>query len=128
MFMKWFNYLLKEIDIPLNGTSHVLYDVCMYDENVGVVVLKDTTNSNFPLIYSTVSGGKSWNEVRYRDGNLPDEISYLSEVDSISKEGESYFIKLGQGDTGTLKANFRSGDMMGWTYMSISYENIHTVG
>ena len=118
----------KEIDIPLNGTSHVLYDVCMYDENVGVVVLKDTTNSNFPLIYSTVSGGKSWNEVRYRDGNLPDEISYLSEVDSISKEGESYFIKLGQGDTGTLKANFRSGDMMGWTYMSIAHENIHTVG
>lgn len=118
----------KEIEIPLNGTSHVLYDVCMFDENVGVILLRDSLNSNFPLIYSTVSGGKSWNEVNFRNSNLPDEITYLNEVDSIFKDGETYFIKLGQGDTGTLKATFSSGDMMGWTYLSFNNENIHTVG
>lgn len=117
-----------EIEIPLNGTSHVLYDICMYDEKVGVLLLKDSSNSNFPIIYSTISGGKSWNQVKYRDGNLPDEITYLNEVDSIEKQGEEYFIKLGQGNNGTLKATFRAVDMIGWLFIRTTNENIHTVG
>lgn len=118
----------NEVEIPLNGTSHVLYDICMYDEKVGVLLLRDSSNSNFPIIYSTISGGKSWNEVKYRDGNLPDEITYLNEVDSIEKQGEEYFIKLGQGNSGTLKATFRAVDMIGWLFMGTNNENIHTVG
>ena len=83
----------KEISLPLNGTSHVVYDFCMYDELVGVLVLRDTLEANFPLVYSTVSGGKTWNEVRYRDSNLPDEITFLSDVDRIEKDGDTYLLK-----------------------------------
>lgn len=117
-----------EVNIPLNGTSHILYDFCMYDENVGVLLLRDSMDSNFPIIYSTISGGKAWSEVKYRNSNLPDEIDYINEVDSITKEGENYFIKLGQGSSGTLKASFRTGDMIGWLFIKTTYENIHTVG
>lgn len=118
----------KEVEVPLNGTSHILIDVCMYDENIGVILLRDTMDSNFPMIYSTISGGKSWNEVRYRESNLPDDITYLYDIDSIEKEEEAYFITLGQGNEGTLKATFRAVDMIGWTYMSKTNRNIHTVG
>ncbi|HIS39198.1 MAG TPA: helix-turn-helix domain-containing protein [Candidatus Onthousia faecavium] len=118
----------EEIPLPLNGTSHVVYDFCMYDELVGVLVLRDTLEANFPLVYSTVSGGKTWNEVRYRDSNLPDEITFLSDVDRIEKDGDTYYIKMGQGDSGTLKATFRTGDMISWSFVKTSEENIHTVG
>ena len=118
----------NEVSIPLNGTAHVLYDVCMYDENIGVILLRDTLNASFPIVYSTISGGKSWNEVRYRDANLPDEITYLSDVDTITKDGNAYYIKLGQGNNGTLKAIFRTSDMQGFQYVNKTNENIHTVG
>ncbi len=118
----------EEIPLPLNGTSHVVYDFCMYDELVGVLVLRDTLEANFPLVYSTVSGGKTWNEVRYRDSNLPDEITFLSDVDRIEKDGDTYYIKMGQGDSGTLKATFRTGDMISWSFAKTSQENVHTVG
>ena len=118
----------EEIPLPLNGTSHVVYDFCMYDELVGVLVLRDTLEANFPLVYSTVSGGKTWNEVRYRDSNLPDEITFLSDVDRIEKDGDTYYIKMGQGDSGTLKETFRTSDMISWSFAKTSQENVHTVG
>ena len=118
----------NEIEVPLNGTSHVLFDICMYDEMVGVMTLRDSINSNFPIIYSTISGGKAWNEVKYREANLPDDITYLSDIDSITKNGEEYYITLGQGNDGTLKATFRANDMINWLYSSKTNSNIHTVG
>lgn len=117
-----------ELELPMNGTSHTLLDVYMYDENVGVVTLTDSMNSNFPIIYSTVSGGKTWNEVKYRESNLPDDISYLIDIDKIEKKEDGYFITLGQGNSGTVKATFRTGDLILWSYSSKTHQNIHTVG
>lgn len=118
----------SEVNIPENGTSHILYDVCMYDENVGIIIIRDSIDSNFPIIYSTTSGGKAWNKVSYQNSNLPDEITYLYDVDSIKKEGEEYYITLGQGNSGTLKVTFRAVDMMNFLYINKTNSNIHTSG
>ena len=58
-------------------------------------------------------------------------VGYLDKNDAviyIEKQGEEYFIKLGQGNSGTLKATFRAVDMIGWLFMGTTNENIHTVG
>ncbi len=119
----------KEVEAPLNGTSNTLIDMFMYDENHGIIVLKDKVDINFPLIYATNDGGENWQEVDFSYFNLPDEITYLTDVDRITKEDNQYYITLGQGNNGILKAVFRTNDLLSpWTFVETKEENIHTVG
>ena len=120
----------KEKKAPEEGTSHILYDLCMYDDQVGVLVLRDRVDSAFPIVYTTQSGGEGWTKVKYADNNIPDEVTYLTEVDSIDLNGNTstYYIKMGQGNGGTLKATFRTGDLTSMSLKEISYEPVHIVG
>lgn len=119
----------EKIDLPLNNTSATLVDLCMYDEKIGVLILENNVDVNFPLIYSTIDGGKTWEKVKFSYFNLPDEIKYLEDIDSITKENEDYIITLGQGEDGTLKAIFKTRNLSSpWSFSEIKRKNIHTVG
>ena len=43
---------------------------------------------DFPIIYATKDGGKDWQEVKFSYFNFPDEIQYIVDIDSITKENE----------------------------------------
>lgn len=119
----------EERQLPLTGTSSTLVDLCMYDENNGVLILDNGVDVNFPLIYATNNSGKSWYEVELSYFNLPDEITYLVDIDSITKENNEYVITLGQGELGTLKAVFKTYNLINpWNFSKTMRKNIHTVG
>lgn len=119
----------EERELPLNDTANTLVDMCMYDENIGVLILDNTSDVNFPIIYATKDGGKSWQEIKFSYFNFPDEIKYIVDIDSIAKENEDYIITLGQGEEGTLKAVFYTRDLfIPWGFRKTLKKNIHTVG
>lgn len=119
----------EERELPLNDTANTLVDMCMYDENIGVLILDNTSDVNFPIIYATKDGGKSWQEIKFSYFNFPDEIKYIVDIDSIAKENEDYIITLGQGEEGTLKAVFYTRDLfIPWGFRKTLRKNIHTVG
>lgn len=78
---------------------------------------------------NTTKGGKNWRKVEFTYFNLPDKITYITDVDKISFENGEYYVQLGQGDTGTLKIIFKTRDLLSnWSFVSTKNENIHTVG
>lgn len=119
----------KEINAPLNGTRSTLKDMCMYDEQNGIIMLHNPDDINMPLIYATDNGGISWQEIKFSYFNLPDEIQYISDVDTITYEDGYYLIKLGQGNSGIIKSYFRTNSLTAnWDFMYTKQENIHSVG
>lgn len=119
----------EEIKAPLNSSSSTLIDMNMYDKNNGVIVLSNSQDENMPDIYGTYDGGKNFQKIEFSYFNLPDEITYLTDVDSITFDGNDYYICMGQGSNGTLKATFKAtGICYPWEFVSTKRENIHTVG
>ena len=119
----------EERELPLNNSANTLVDLCMYDENTGVLILDNTSDVNFPIIYATKDGGKNWQEVKFSYFNFPDEIQYIVDIDSLTKENEDYILTLGQGEKGTLKAVFSTRDLFSpWLFNKTLKKNIHTVG
>lgn len=116
----------NEVKPPLNNSNKTLIDMCMYDSNIGVILLNNPNDDRLPLIYATKDGGKNWKEVKL---NYKDEITYLVDIDSITKEDNQFIIQLGQSKYGTLKAIFKVNDLCdSWQFVKTTNENIHTVG
>lgn len=116
----------NEVKPPLNNSNKTLIDMCMYDSNIGVILLNNPNDDRLPLIYATKDGGKNWKEVKL---NYKDEITYLVDIDSITKEDNQFIIQLGQSKYGTLKAIFKVNDLYdSWQFVKTTNENIHTVG
>ena len=107
----------EEIEAPANCSSETLIDMNMYDKNNGIIMLTNSQDVNMPHIYATTNGGKSWQKIEFSYFNLPDEITYIYDVDSISYVDGYYIIKLGQGETGILKIIFESRDLISpWSF------------
>lgn len=118
----------NESEPPFNNSNKTLIDMCMYDNNDGVILLNNSNDDNFPLIYATKDGGKNWQKVQF-DFDSQDNITYLVDIDSITKEDDQFIIQLGQSKYGTLKAIFKTNDLYSkWKFVKITNENIHTVG
>lgn len=118
-----------EIPAPENCSSSTLMDFMMYDDKIGVIILTNTDNINYPLIYATNDAGEHWDEVKVYP-NL--NVSFYTDVDKIeySKAKKTYTIQMGQGDESVMKMIFTVRDNLKnpWTYEKTLYENIHTVG
>lgn len=120
----------NEVNLPVEDySSETLIDLCMYDKDKGVLILDNSQDVNMPNIYTTTNGGKNWRKIEFTYFNLPDEITYITDVDKITFENGEYYIQLGQGDTGTLKIICKTRDLLSdWAFVSTKKENIHTVG
>ncbi|WP_303202022.1 WD40/YVTN/BNR-like repeat-containing protein [Raoultibacter timonensis] len=115
--------------LPLTMTSSTLEDMAMVDERQGVVALSSGLDGSYPLLYATADTGDTWNSIELPYESLPPEIQYLSNVDGISYRDGSFFLVMGQGDTGTMKATFTATDLVGpWQILEITEETIHNVG
>lgn len=119
----------NEIPTPENCSRSTLMDFMMYDDKIGVIILTNTDNINYPLIYATNDAGEHWDEVKVYP-NL--NVSFYTDVDKIeySKSKKTYTIQMGQGDESVKKMIFTVRDNLKnpWTYEKTVYENIHTVG
>ena len=122
-------YTWKEIEVPFTNSSSTLIDMCMYDENNGIMILSNNEDINFPIIYATVDGGLNFNKVDIDYSQLPNSVTYFVDVDNIKYEDGSYKIMLGQQDLGTLKIIFKTDKLNNkWIFDSTTNMNIHTVG
>lgn len=120
----------KKVNLPVEDySSETLIDLCMYDQDKGIIILNNSQDVNMPNIYATTNGGKIWRKIEFTYFNLPDEIKYITDVDKITFENGEYYIQLGQGDTGTLKIICKTTDLLNnWTFVTTKKENIHTIG
>lgn len=120
----------NEINPPVEDySSEALIDLYMYDKDKGVIALNNSQDINMPNIYATTNGGESWKKVDFTYFNLPDEITYITDIDKITFENGEYYIQLGQGDSGILKPIFRTRDLLNnWEFVRTKQENVHTVG
>ena len=50
--------------LPLDCSTKTLIDLCMLNEEVGVVSLNDGQWENFPLIYVTRDGAENWKQIK----------------------------------------------------------------
>lgn len=119
----------NEIKVPVVGSRSTLMDFMMYNENIGILVLTNTDNINYPLVYATNDAGEHWDEVKIYP-NL--NVSFYTDIDKIeyNKVNKTYTIQMGQGDESVTKMIFTVEDNIKnpWTYEKKIYENIHTVG
>ena len=116
-------------ELPLQCSSNVLFDMAMANEKVGVVALDSRMEVDFPLLYVTNNMGDSWTEITYPFKELPQEIQYLSDIESFSFENGVYTLVLGQSNFGTIKATFTAKDLNGpWDFIGYKKTTIHTVG
>ncbi len=117
----------ESVELPEICTSKSLIDFIMYDENNGILLLKNNHSNEFPYMYVTKDKGNSWEKVEYVH-KIPKEVVYISHIDLMEKKDNQYVITLSQGDTATTKVKLSSFDLINWTYDSTYTSNIHIVG
>ena len=116
----------NKLPTPFNGTSSKLVDFYMYDQNTGLLMLENRENESFPLAYVTTDGGKNWQEVDYP---ILEDTQYIVNIESITFDGKSYYIKFGQGNYDILKIIYKTDKLDSrWDFVNVTEENIHTVG
>lgn len=115
--------------LPLTPSSSTLMDMAMADEHNGMVALDAGMDKYFPLLYVTADTGSTWQEIKLPYDSLPQEIDYLSSLDSLTYVQGKFTLTLGQGDSGTAKATFTAANIGGaWEFEETGSETIHTVG
>ena len=117
----------EDINLPEAGTSKTLKDFIMYDENTGVLLLYNNESPDFPNMYITKNKGRNWELVSYKE-EVPDDVSYISNIDDIDKKDNYYIITLSLGDSATTKIRLKAADLINWKYDSRFTSSIHLVG
>lgn len=118
-----------EKPLPLAGMNRTLNDIAMANEKAGAVALDGGADVYFPLLYVTEDTGDNWTEIELPFDQLPREIQYLSDIESLIFADGVYTLTLGQGDWGTVKATFTTTDLTGtWQYTGYKNSSVHTVG
>ena len=117
----------EDINLPEAGTSKTLKDFIMYDENTGVLLLYNNESPDFPNMYITKDKGRNWELVSYKE-EVPDDVSYISNIDAIDKKDNYYIITLSLGDSATTKIRLKATDLINWKYDSRFTSSIHLVG
>lgn len=115
--------------LPLTNTPNVLMDMAMADEQHGLVALDAGADVFYPLLFATTDTGDLWEAVELPYENLPIEVQYLSNLDSLTFENGLFTLVMGQGDLGTAKATFTANDLLGpWELGETSEASIHQIG
>ena len=117
----------EDINLPEAGTSKTLKDFIMYDESTGVLLLYNNESPDFPNMYVTKDKGRNWEIVSYK-GEVPSDVSYISNIDALDKKDNYYIITLSLGDSATTKIRLKTTDLINWEYDSRFTSSIHLVG
>lgn len=119
--------------LPLKGTNKTLVDMCMLNEKQGVVALNNNfsndINEYYPLLYLTNDTGDNWSKIEMPYESLPQEVQFLTDIESLKYKDGKYVLVLGQGNESKRKVEFTSNRLTdGWKFSKIYERNIHTVG
>ena len=111
------------------GSARILSGLAFADQTTGILTAEDLYEENrWPCVFLTTDGGASFTEITLPWDTLPEEIQFLNRVDSLVLENGTYTLTLGQGDYGSFKVEFTSGDAAAWTYAGNYTGTVHTRG
>lgn len=81
------------------------------------------------MTYYTEDGGKNFETLELPWEDIPEEVQYLSRVDSLTYEDGQYVLIMGQGLSGNQKVKFTSQSVeSGWQFEENYIGTVHTVG
>ncbi len=108
----------------------ILNGLVFTDTENGLMSMEDLYgDGQWPHIYVTGDGGKSYTEIGLPWDTLPDDVTFLNKIDSLVYENGIYTLTLGQGEYGNKKAEFTSSSPgEGWTYQDSYTGTTHTWG
>lgn len=116
-------------DLPLSGSRNTLTAIRFSDINNGILSLDDGAEVNKPVLFATTSRGETWDEIQLPWNEIPLEVKYLTQVDSLVYEDGIYTLTLGQGIGENKKVVFYSDNILsGWKFKEYYKGIIHHVG
>jgi hypothetical protein len=109
----WEQFSFPEIKSSSSTLSGLSF--CGTEMTSGVVSLMSTQSDvMYPNLFFTDNGGKDWTECFFAWDQLPDEISFLQKVDSLTFENGFYTLIL---SAGNRKVRFQSQSLFDeWVY------------
>lgn len=110
--------------LPLQGTSSTLTGVRFADRNIGILSLDGGSNATEPILFLTTDRGEAWEEINLPWSETPEDIQYLTKVDSLTYVDGIYKLILGQDSSGNEKAVFKSKTLEGDWKFEESYESV----
>lgn len=116
-------------ELPNNGTSSTLADMCFMDSNKGIVSLNANSNGSEYKFFCTEDGAKSWKEIEIPYEKLSEEIGTITKIDSLEYDNNTYRLTMGQGYNENMKVIFESKDLkQGWKFVKSYKDVIHYKG
>lgn len=115
--------------MPEECYSYILKDFVMVNEQEGLVVLDAGMDKFFPLVYVTKDGAQTWTQIELPYTDVPTEVQYISEIDSLTFEEGQYKLVMAQGNIGNYRIVFTADSIDGpYQYIELYKATIHTVG
>lgn len=119
----------SEKNLPMECTNRKLTGMGFCNMKQGILSLEGESESKFPLLFCTLNGADSWAEISFPWDTLDKNVSYLSDIESLTFKDGVYTLTLGQGSSGVMKAVFESNSLNdGWKFVKSYKGIIHTVG
>ncbi|WP_040191229.1 WD40/YVTN/BNR-like repeat-containing protein [Clostridium culturomicium] len=116
-------------NLPLSGSSNTLTGIQFSDINNAILSLEDRSDVNKPVLFATKNRGESWDEIQLPWNEMPSEVQYLTQVDSLVYEDGTYKLTLGQGIGQNNKVVFYSDNILsGWKFKEYYKDVIHYIG
>lgn len=115
--------------LPLADSSNTLTGIQFSDINNGILSLDGGSGINEPVVFATTNRGESWSEVKIPLDEIPEEVQYLTQIDSLVYEDGIYKLTLGQGLGQNMKVVFYSDNILsGWSYKEHYKAVVHYIG
>lgn len=116
-------------ELPSNGTSNTLADMCFIDTKRGIVSLNADLNGSEYKYFCTEDGAQSWKEIMVPYDKIPEEVGAITRIDSLEYIKGTYILTLGQGYNDNMKVVFESKDLkQGWKFVKSYKDIIHYKG
>ncbi len=119
----------EELELP-TVDGQMLGGIAFADTQAGILTVERVSAEDPWLVtYYTEDGGKNFETLELPWEDIPEEVQYLSRVDSLTYEDGQYVLIMGQGLSGNQKVKFTSQSVdSGWQFEENYIGTVHTVG
>ena len=117
----------KTTSIPVEG-GLILSGLAFADMQNGMLTMDSQFGDNsWPRVFVTNDAGNQFREIEMPWETIPEDMTFLNKVDSLTYENGVYHLTLGQGEYGNMKADFTGVSLDGeWTFEKSYIGTIHT--
>ena len=106
----------------------ILSGLAFADMQNGMLTMDSQFGDNsWPRVFVTNDAGNQFREIEMPWETIPEDMTFLNKVDSLTYENGVYHLTLGQGEYGNMKADFTGVSLDGeWTFEKSYIGTIHT--